>query len=174
LLHRSEAMPRRGKSAMATQTPFSDFDVTKLFNPTKMFQDIKFTGFNGFNGFDLEAVMAGQRRNIEAFTAASQAALEGFQSLAKRQAEMVRQTVDESNKAMKEMFAAGSPEEKAARQAELTKAAFERAVANTRELTQLVARSQNDAIDVINKRVAEGLDEVKGFIAKTNVKARAA
>ena len=118
--------------------------------------------------------MAGQRRNIEAFTAASLAALEGLQSLAKRQAEMVRQSVDESNKAMKEMFAAGSPEEKAARQAELTKAAFERAVANTRELTQLVARSQNEAIDVLNKRVAESLDEVKGFIAKTNGKARAA
>jgi len=159
---------------MATQTPFSDFDVTKLFNPTKLFQDIKFNGLNGFSGFDLEAVMAGQRRNIEAFTAASQAALEGLQTLAKRHAEMVRQSVDESNKAMKEMFAAGSPEEKAARQAELTKAAYERAVANTRELTQLVARSQNEAIDVLNKRVAEGLDEVKGFIAKTNGKARAA
>jgi phasin family protein len=171
LLHRSEAMPMKGIGAMATQTPFSDFDVTKFFNPTKLFQDLKFTGLNGF---DIEAVMAGQRRNIEAFTAASQAALEGLQSLAKRQAEMVRQSVEESNKAMKEMFAAGSPEEKAARQAELTKVAFERAVANTRELTQLVARSQNEAIDVINKRVAEGLDEVKGFIAKSNGKARAA
>jgi phasin family protein len=159
---------------MATQSPFSDFDVTKLFNPTKLFQDLKLNGFNGFNGFDLEAVLAGQRRNIEAFTAANQAALEGLQSLAKRQAEMVRQSVDEANKAMKEMFAAGSPEEKAARQAELTKAAFERAIANTRELTQLVARSQNEAIDVLNKRVAEGFDEVKGFIAKTNGKARAA
>jgi hypothetical protein len=32
---------------MANPT-FSDFDVTKLFNPTKLFQDIKFTGLNGF------------------------------------------------------------------------------------------------------------------------------
>jgi phasin family protein len=171
LLHRSEAAQGKENRAMATQSPLSDFDVTKLFNPTKLFQDIK---FNGFNGFDVEAVMAGQRRNIEAFTAANQAALEGLQSLAKRQAEMVRQSVDEANKAMKELFAAGSPEEKAARQADLTKAAFERAIANTRELTQLVARSQNEAIDVINKRVAEGLDEVKGFIAKSNGKTRAA
>jgi phasin family protein len=154
---------------MATpQSPFGDFDVSKLFNPTKLFSDIK------FNGFDVEAVLAGQRRNIEAFTAANQAALEGLQTLAKRQAEMVRQSVDEANKAVKEMLAAGSPEEKAARQTELTKAAFERAVSNTRELTQLVARSQSEAIDVLNKRVAEGLDEVKGLIAKTNGKARAA
>ena len=154
--------------ASTTQSPFGDFDVSKFFNPTKLFSDLK------FSGFDMEAVMAGQRRNIEAFTAANQAALEGFQTLAKRQAEMVRQSVDETNKAVKEMFAAGSPEEKAARQTELTKAAFERAVSNTRELTQLVARSQSEAIDVINKRVAESLDEVKGLIAKTNGKARAA
>ena len=151
---------------MATpQSPFSDFDVSKFFNPSKLFGDFK------FNGFDFEAVLAGQRRNIEAFTAANQAALDGFQMLAKRQAEMVHQSVDEANKAVKEMLAAGSPEEKAARQAELTKAAFERAVANTRELTDLVARSQGQAIDLINKRVAEGLDEVKGFIAKPNGKA---
>jgi phasin family protein len=150
------------------QSPFGDFDVSKFFNPTKFFSDIK------FNGFDVEAVMAAQRRNIEAFTAANQAALEGLQTLAKRQAEMVRQSVDEANKAVKELLAAGSPEEKAARQTELTKVAFERAVSNTRELTQLVARSQSEAIDVINKRVAEGLDEVKGLLAKTNGKARAA
>ncbi len=148
-----------------TQSPFSDFDVSKFFNPSKLFSDFK------VNGFDFEAVLAGQRRNIEAFTAANQAALDGFQSLARRQAEMVRQSVDEANKAMKEMFAAGSPEEKASRQAELTKAAFERAVANTRELTELVARSQGQAIDLINKRVAEGFDEVKGLIAKTSGKA---
>jgi phasin family protein len=150
------------------QSPFGDFDVTKYFNPTKLFSDIK------FNGFDVEAVLAGQRRNIEAFAAANQAAFEGLQTIAKRQAEMVRQSVDETNKAVKEMFAAGSPEEKAARQAELTKAAFERAVSNTRELTQLVARSQSEAIDVLNKRVAASLDEVKGLIAKPNGKARAA
>ncbi len=151
-----------------TQSPFGDFDVTKYFNPAKLFSDIK------FNGFDVETVLAGQRRNIEAFAAANQAAFEGLQTIAKRQAEMVRQSVDETNKAVKEMFAAGSPEEKAARQAELTKAAFERAVSNTRELTQLVARSQSEAIDVLNKRVAASLDEVKGLIAKPNGKARAA
>lgn len=154
---------------MATTQPlFGDFDVSKLFNPSKLLSDMR------VNGFDVEAVLAGQRRNIEAFTAVNQAALEGFQTLTKRQAEMVRQSVDEANKAIKEMLAAGSPEEKAARQTELAKAAFERAVSNTRELTQLVTRSQSEAMDLLNKRVVESLDEMKGLIAKSNGKARAA
>lgn len=151
-----------------TQSLFGDFDVSKLFNPGKLLSDMR------VNGFDVEAVLAGQRRNIEAFTAVNQAALEGFQTLTKRQAEMVRQSVDEANKAIKEMLAAGSPEEKAARQTELAKAAFERAVSNTRELTQLVTRSQSEAMDLLNKRVVESLDEMKGLIAKSNGKARAA
>lgn len=142
------------------QNPFIDFDVSKLLNPTRLFGEFK------LNGFDVEAVLAGQRRNFEAFTAANQAAIEGFQAVAERQAEILRQSVDEASRAVKELLAAGSPEEKAARQADLAKAAYERAVAHTRELAEIVARSQNEAFNVLNKRVTEGLDEVKTLIAK--------
>lgn len=150
-----------------SQAPF-DFDVSKLFNPSRMFADLKFTGV------DMDAMMAVQRRNIEAFTAANQAALEGLQAATRRQAEMLRQSVDEATQAMKDMLAAGSPEEKAARQTDLAKTAFARAVANTRELTDIVARSQGEALDVINKRVTEGLEEVKSMIAKRTKESRAA
>jgi phasin family protein len=143
---------------------FMDFDVSKILNPTKMFADLK------LSGLDFDAVFAGQRRNIEAFTAANQAALEGLQAVTRRQAEMVRQSVEEASQAVKDMLAAGSPEEKAARQADLAKAAYERAVANTRELADLVSKSQGEAFKVINKRVTEGLDEVKALIAKRGVK----
>jgi phasin family protein len=149
------------------QTPF-DFDVSKMLNPGRMFADLKFTGV------DMDAMIAGQRRNLEAFTAANQAALEGLQAVTRRQAEMLRQSVDEATQAMKDMLAAGSPEEKAARQTDLAKSAFARAVANTRELTDIVARSQGEALDVLNKRVTEGLEEVKSMIAKRAKESRAA
>ncbi len=38
-------------------------------------------------------MMAAQRKNIEAFTALNQAAMESYQSLAQRQAELARQTI---------------------------------------------------------------------------------
>jgi phasin family protein len=140
--------------------PF-DFDVSKVLSPVRML------------GVDMDAMMAGQRRNIEALTAANQAAFEGLQAVTRRQAEMLRQSVDEAAQAVKDMLAAGSPEEKATRQTELAKAAFARAIANTRELTDLVTRSQGEAFDVLNKRVTEGLDEVKSMISKRTKESRA-
>lgn len=145
-------------------TPFMDFDFAKVLNPSKMLTDFQ------FDGFDVDAVLAGQRRNLEAITAAHQAALNGFEALTRRQAEMLRQAVEETTRAVKEMLAAGSPEEKATRQAELAKEAFERAVANTRELADLVARSQTEAFGLLHRRVSEGFDEVKTYIAKRAAK----
>ena len=145
-------------------TPFMDFDFAKMFNPSKMLTDFQ------FNGLDVDAVLAGQRRNLEAITAANQAALNGFQALTQRQTEMLRQAVEEITRAVKEMLAAGSPEEKATRQAELAKHAFQRAVANTRELAELVAKSQTEAFGLLQRRVSEGFDEVKTYIAKRAAK----
>lgn len=150
--------------AKAPNSMFMDFDLGKLLNASKMMADLK------FNGVDVDALMALQRRNIAAWTAANQAAFEGLQALGQRQAEMVRESLDEASRAVKEMFAAGSPEEKAVRQAELAKEAYERAVANARELADLASRSQDAALGVLNKRVTESLDELKSYIAARGTK----
>jgi phasin family protein len=63
-------------------------------------------------------------------------------------------------------MAAGSPEDKAARQTELTKEAFKSAIANMRELAEMVAKSQGEAFEVINKRVTDSLDELRDTMAK--------
>jgi phasin family protein len=74
--------------------------------------------------------------------------------------------MEEASSAAREVMAAGSPEEKAAKQTEIVKDAFQRAVVNMRELAELVAKSQTDAMEVVQQRVAESLDEIKTVIAK--------
>jgi phasin family protein len=142
------------------QNPFGDFDFTKMMDPSKLMGDFKVPGV------DMEKVVASQRRNVEALTAANQLAIEGMQAIAKRQAEIYRQMMEETAEAMRGVMAAGSPEDKAARQTELTKEAFKRAIANMRELSEMVAKSQGDAFEVINKRVADSLDEIRDLMAK--------
>ena len=140
--------------------PFGDFDFSKMMDPSKMLGDFK------MSGVDMEEVVSSQRRNLEALAAANQLAIEGMQAVAKRQAEIFRQVMEESTVAMKSVMAAGSPEDKAARQTELTKEAFKRAIANMRELAEMVAKSQGEAFEVINKRVTDNLDELRDTIAK--------
>lgn len=37
---------------------------------------------------------------------------------------------------------------------------------NMRELAELVSKSQNEALDVVQKRVANSMDEIKTLVAK--------
>jgi hypothetical protein len=48
-----------------------------------------------------------------------------------------------------------------AKQAELARKAFEQALANARELAEMVSKSNTEAFAIINKRVTESLQELK-------------
>lgn len=136
--------------------PFLEFDISKVLGDFKV------------PGLDVDAILATQRKNIEAVTAANQLAIEGLQAVLRRQAEIVRASVEEAGSYVNQVVAAGTPEEKAAKQAELVKVAFEKALSNIKELAELVAKSNTEAADVLSKRVSESLDEVKAAIAKSS------
>ena len=63
---------------MANPTfPFLENDFSKMFSEFKI------------PGFDMQALVATQRRNIEAVTAANQLAVEGVQAVMRRQTEII-------------------------------------------------------------------------------------
>ncbi len=143
-----------------TKMPFGEFDLAKMFDMPKQMGDFKFAPF------DMEGVVAAQRKNMEALAQANQLAVESFQAVARRQSEIFRSVLEEASVAAREVMAAGSPEEKAAKQADLMKDAFQRAISNTREMSELLAKSQYEALDVVQKRVLESMDELKSLLAK--------
>jgi len=127
----------------------------------KMFADLKLPAMP-----DGEALLTAHRRNLEAFSAANRVALEGAQALAKRHMEIMQQTMAELGESLRALSAAEAPQAKAARQAELLKSAYERAVTNTRELGDLIQRANGEALGVLNHRFTEAMDEVKTLIEK--------
>jgi phasin family protein len=140
--------------------------MTTMMNGKHSFLDMDvgkaFAGFT-FPGFDVESMVAAQRKNLEALTQASQLAVEGVQAVARRQVEIARQSVDQASSLFREWTQAGGPEDRMAKNAELAKQAFEKSIANARELTELVAKANTEAFNVINKRVTEGFEEVREF-----------
>lgn len=145
-----------GKKAMAKNSafPFMDMDLTKMMADFKV------------PGVDVEALLASQRKNIEAVTAANQLAIEGMQAVLRRQAEIMRQTMEEATSMFTEAMSVGAPEDKVAKQADLIKTAFEKTLANMREMAEMVAKSNTEAAEVLSKRVSESLDELKGAVGK--------
>jgi phasin family protein len=145
--------------------PFGDFDFGKMFDMSK-FDMTKQMGEIKFPAIDMEIAAATQRKNIEALAKANQLAVENMQAIVRRQSEIFRSMMEEASSAAREVMAADGPEEKAAKQTQIVKDAFQRAVADMRELAELVATSQADAMEIMNQRVANSLDEIKTVIEK--------
>ena len=144
--------------------PFGPFDPQSMFDPEKLAAAMR---GQGLGAVDMGAVVEAQRRNLEALAQANQVAADGMRALAGRQAEILRQGMEQAASAMRELMSAGSPEDKAARQAEIAKGAFERAISNARELAEMTTRAQGEANEVIARRMAASMEEFKAMVGKS-------
>ena len=117
---------------------------------------------------DMDALAAAQRRNLEALSAANKVALEGAQAVARRHMEILQSSMTEMTEAMKSMSSGQeTPQAKAARQAEMLKSAYEKAVGNMKEVADLIQKSNSEALNLLNRRFAEAMDEVKALVNKS-------
>ncbi len=115
---------------------------------------------------DMDSVLAAHRKNLETLTAANRIALEGAQAVARRNMEIMQQTMSELSETVRAMSTTEAPQARAAKQAELLKVAYERAVSNLKEISDLIQKSNTEAMGVINNRFTEAMDEVKTLVAK--------
>ncbi|MQX36324.1 phasin family protein [Roseospira navarrensis] len=139
---------------MAKQPEFFDFDFTKYLADMKV------------PGVDLDAIMASQKKNVEALTNANRLAFEGMQAVMQRQAELLRQSMEEYAKTAQSMGDMKDPQDAIARQTDMAKMGFERMISNMREMSELLAKSNNEVFELLNKRFTETLDEMKGMMDK--------
>ena len=128
----------------------------------KLFADMKLPAVP-----DMEALVNASRKNMESLTAANKVALEGAQAVARRHMEIMQQSMAELTEAVRAMSSLEAPQVKAAKQAELLKHAYERAVANMKELSDLIQHSNAEAVKLLNARFVEAMDEVKALADKS-------
>jgi len=148
-------MPSESKNP--TSAPWGDTDFSKYFS------DMKLPSMP-----DMDAFLSAHRRNIETLSAANRVALEGAQAVARRHMEIMQQTMGEMSETLKELASADAPQTKAAKQAELLKKAYERAVGNMRELSDLIQHSNGEALSLLSKRFTEAMDEIKTIVEKAS------
>jgi phasin family protein len=144
-----------GTQSKSTSTGLPDFDFTKIL------AQMKLPALP-----NMDAFVAANRKNMETLSGANRIALEGAQAVARRHMEIMQQSMAEMTEAMKALSSLDAPQAKAAKQAELLKAAYEHAVANMKELSDLIQHSNGEALALINKRFIEAMDEVKALAQK--------
>jgi phasin family protein len=114
--------------------PFAELDFSKLIGELKM------------PGVDLNQLAASYRKNVEALASASQVAVEGMQSVVKRQTEILRESMEQYAQLLREFSTPGSPEEAASKNAEIAKQTFESTLNHMREVSALIAKTNNESL----------------------------
>ena len=156
-----EGMENASSSAADMGRSMMERGMAGMSELHRMFTDMKLPGMGG-----MDLVVQAQKRNMEVLAAANRVALEGAQAVAKRYAEIMQQTAADMTEAMRGMASPESPQARAAKQAELLKVGYERAVANIKELADLIQRSNGEALSMLNTRFTEALEEVKQLAAQ--------
>src|SRR3712207_1396161 len=111
--------------------------------------------------FDPEALLAVQRRNVEAFTDAGKIVADGMRRYAEGQVGLMQE-------AMRDLWGAVQPGGGApavtnpSDQLARMRAAFERALAQVQELTRLLLKVQGDALAVLNEAAAANAQALGG------------
>ena len=147
---------------MERMLPMADMPKMPDFSEfTKMFANLKMPAAP-----NMEAYVAASRRNMETIAAANRVAMEGAQAVGKRHMEIMQQGMTDMTEAMRSLVLPENPQAKAAKQAEMLKRAYEHAVANMKELGEMIQHSNGEAIGLLNTRFTEALEEVKALAIK--------
>lgn len=132
--------------------PYDFTDMSKMFAGMKV------------PGVDWQAVMDSQQKNISALTEANKRMFEGAQAVMQQQAEIMQKSMTELTAASQEMMKEGDPEAGAKKRFDLAKTSFEAAVANMQELADVAGKSNGEALEIINQRANQALEEIKAVI----------
>ncbi len=133
---------------MAYETnPFGDM--------TKMIEQFKVPGL------DMASIIESRRKDMEALIEANKSTSEAMQALARKQTEILTETIQGIQDAAKGLASAGVGAPNAAKQADLVGNAYQKVLADMKELAEMVRKSQTDAMAGITARAAESLQEMK-------------
>ena len=141
------------------------FDVDKM---TELFKQNDFTKLLAslkMPGVDADAMVKAQQKNMDALVEANKAAAAGYQELFKKQVAIFEETMAEAQRQM-QSFDAAKLDERAKAQAELAKAAFEKALANMQALAESAQKANAEAYEIVAARIKESLAELKDLAGK--------
>ena len=132
---------------------FKANDFTKAFATPKMPE------------VDTDAILAAQKKNMDALVEANKAAAAGYQDLFEKQVKVFEDTLAEAQKKIAEFDATKMDTDPAA-QTEVAKAAFEKALANMTALAEGAQKANSEAYEVVAARVKDSVAELQDMAKK--------
>jgi phasin family protein len=116
--------------------------------------------------FDVSKIMEHHQKNLDAMTRSWQAVAGGASEIAAKQREIFEAAVKDVTEMAKSYKPGGSPQEVIEKQTEFAKKAMEAAIANTKDIAELVQKSSTEAFKIVQDRMKESYEEIRSSVEK--------
>jgi phasin family protein len=140
-------------SLQAAGFPFANTDLTKAWVNFRL------------PSLDIGALLEAHRKNAAALTSANQVVFDGLKTLAQRQGDLFKTTVDDYSEVTSAVLAGASFEDRATKQADATRHIYVSTVDRFRELSDIAVKANVTAVDILSARVTEAFDEFRALFA---------
>jgi len=139
-----------------------------MADPAQNFTDMfkKFGDQLKVPSFDMTKIMEQQQKNLEAMTKSWQAMAGGASEIAQKQKEIFEAAMRDMAEMAQSFKPGGNPQEVMAKQTEFAKKAMEAAIANTRDIAELVQKSSTEAFKIVQERMKESYEEIRATVDK--------
>jgi phasin family protein len=111
-------------------------------------------------GLDLNAALQGRRKDVEALLEVTRTAQDSARSMAYKQADMLRNTLQDLRSVLSTQAGADT------NRVDAVKEAAKKALSNVGELADIALKSQADAFDTVSRRARENIEELRTAISK--------
>lgn len=116
--------------------------------------------------FDMSKMMEHHQKNLDAMTRSWQAMAGGASEVAQKQKEIFEAAMKDMAEVAQSYKPGGNPQEVMAKQAEFAKKAMEAAIANTKDIAELVQKSSTEAFKIVQDRMKESYEEIRASVEK--------
>jgi hypothetical protein len=140
---------------MARRTP--PRTSTRFVDLTKTLEQFKVPGVDG------SAFVAARRKDVDALTAANKAAYEALQDLGRTQTEMLTHAIKGMQESAEGMVREGIKGADSTKQAEAARVAWEKMLADIKELAEPVRKSQAQAVAGLAETATESTKVIKNL-----------
>jgi phasin family protein len=128
-----------------------------------------FSGLD-MSAFNPSALFEIQRKNVEALVEANQKAAENMRAIAEQEQAYLQDMVTAFSAAADTMKPTGDVAGASAKQMQLALLTLERGIENMRTLQDMMTKSKEDSLKIINKRIDDSIEEIRETLDKSGDK----
>ncbi len=130
-------------------------------NPFEFFKDMKMPSI------DYEALLAIQRKNLEALASTQKSTMEAIKTIAGLQQEYTKNAVDQANQTLKNVMSAKTLEEQVKVHGEAVKASFQEWMKHTQQVGQHLSEASKNFHEDVGTSVKKNMKEAQDFYEKS-------